>query len=83
MRSKYDRARSYARTLEKGWVLDYRDLLHDSFIKWFDKKGTSLFDEPIGRIFNVIKYTSKAKIAASRIQVNGDRTYYRQLRTTV
>jgi DNA-directed RNA polymerase specialized sigma24 family protein len=78
MRSKYDIAKSYARTMGNDWVLDYRDLVHDSFIKWFDKKGTNLLDEPIGRIVNIIKYTSKAKIAAKRVQVNGDRTYYRQ-----
>lgn len=77
MKSNYWAARSYARAMGMYDILDYRDLLHDSYLSWYDKNGSNLFEEPIKRIFNVLKYTAKAKISSKRIQINGDRTYYR------
>lgn len=51
---KYNQGRSYSYKLAKNL---YKDVLHDAYVKWYDKTGHNLFDEPISRVIKVIKYT--------------------------
>lgn len=55
----YNRANNYA------WVLNNhlcgttgpKDMVHDAYLRWYDKTGNDLFNEPIYRIFKIIKLT--------------------------
>lgn len=50
----YRKARRYASALDRDL---YEDILHESFVVWWDKFETDLFEEHIGTIFRTIKYT--------------------------
>ncbi len=50
----YAKARSYCYKLDRTL---YRDLLHDSYLHWFEKTHKDLFDEPMPRVIRVIKLT--------------------------
>lgn len=59
MRSSYDTARGYAFKLDSK---DYKDIVHDAYLRWFDKTGNNLFNEPRSTITNVVKYVWLEKL---------------------
>lgn len=48
----YNQARGYAYALDKQYN---RDILHDSYLVWYDKTGRNLFDEHRGVITKTVK----------------------------
>lgn len=77
--SIYERAKSYAYKLEqRGGLLSYKDLLHDSYIAWYNKTQKNLLEEPIGVVLKVIKYTFRAKMSKERFQYDKDRNNWRK-----
>jgi len=63
----YNQGRSYCYKLDKTL---YRDILHDSWLHWFEKTSDDLFDEPINRVIRVIKLTWKGYYINKRKVVN-------------
>ncbi|MEB3150289.1 MAG: hypothetical protein VKL60_14915 [Sphaerospermopsis sp.] len=50
----YNKGRSYCYKLNRTL---YRDILHDSWLHWYEKTSRDLFDEPMSRVIRVIKLT--------------------------
>ena len=59
----YNSARRYA---EKLKFTDSQDLLHDAYLIWYDKKGVDMFDEPVWKVFTVIRLTFLAFLKAKK-----------------
>jgi DNA-directed RNA polymerase specialized sigma24 family protein len=71
---KYAQAKRFAYKLK---FVDPIDLVHDAYITWFDKTGKDLFDEPQGRITNVIKFQFKAWLHSQEWYYNKESQGYR------
>lgn len=54
MKLLYQKALSYAYFIDPKL---YKDIVHDSFIRWFEKTGKDLFDEHERTVMSVIKKT--------------------------
>jgi hypothetical protein len=50
------------------------DTLHDAYLKWFDKTGTDLFDEPIHRVIKIVKMTYLAERKLGQYVTGGSAT---------
>ena len=50
----------YKKALSYAFYLDpflFKDIVHDSFLRWFDKTHLNLFDEPERTVISVVKKT--------------------------
>ena len=52
--TNYQKALRYALKLKYS---DHMDLVHDAYVRWFDKTGEDLFDKPLHFALKVIKLT--------------------------
>ena len=52
--TNYNKAVRYALKLKYN---DHLDLVHDAYLRWYEKEGEDLFDKPLGRILRVVKLT--------------------------
>lgn len=68
----YQRARQYCRRVT-GSV----DFVHDAYIKWYNKTGQNLFDEPEVRVIVVLKNTIHNSRIRAMYMYEGQR-YYKQ-----
>ena len=68
----YSTAKRYVQRLN---LTDPLDLLHDAYLNWYDKTGSDLFDEPMPRVYTVIKYTFRAHLKLGDWTTGGSATY--------
>lgn len=47
----YQKAKKYAKKIK---YTDPVDLVHDLYLKWYDKTGQDLFDQPDGKVMSMI-----------------------------
>lgn len=71
-KTTYTNSRRYVYSLK---LEDPIDLLHDAYLKWYDKTGNDLFDEPQYRVFAIIKYTFKAQLKQGDWSIGGKDSY--------
>ena len=64
----YKKAKKYAKKLKR---VDPLDLVHDAYLTWHKKTGKDLFDEPIGRVFTVIRITFMSFLKKNKYQQGG------------
>lgn len=61
-------ARGYAYKLAPN---QYRDIVHDAYLTWFNKTQKNLFNEPIGTILRVIKLTFYRTLSRNKFMWRG------------
>lgn len=66
-KENYFRARSYAFKCDPN---NYKDILHNAYLKWYDKTGKDLFDEPDHTRTAVLRWMVKGKYKG-RFYTNG------------
>ena len=64
----YRKAKRYAYKLKHR---DSLDLVHDAYLAWHSKTGKDLFDEPVGRVFTVIRLTFMTFLKKNKHQQGG------------
>lgn len=65
----YSRAIRFARKLDKE---HYRDLVHDAYLLWFDKKKQSIFEAHEGQMIQTIKNIWGARLIKGRFMWRGE-----------
>lgn len=67
---KYYDAWGYAFKVSKG--KDYKDLVHDAYLRWYNKTGQDLFLEHRGTIARVIHYIWLGWIKKNQVMIHGE-----------
>jgi len=65
----YYKARKYCYSLVGT---DYGDLLHDSYLQWWDKCQKNLFEEHERTVMAVIKYLFRQRLNLGKRMINGE-----------
>jgi len=68
-KKNYQQAVRYAMKIQDQY--HSKDLVHDAYIRWFNKTGQNLFDQPEGRILRVVKYTWKSQYSSQGFMYDG------------
>lgn len=73
----YQNAKRYATKIKYN---DPIDLVHDSYVKWYEKTGQDLFDEPEGRVMSILRNTFRGFLSKNRWtydkRTQGQRQFY-------
>jgi len=66
----YKKAQSYAYKCRPD---EYKDLVHDAWVVWWDKKGEDLFDQDERLVMRVLKYIVLSRSQKDYFVENGER----------
>jgi len=68
-KKNYQQAIRYAIKMSDNY--HSKDLVHDAFLRWYNKTGNDLFDQPLGTILRVVKNVKRSEYSSKGFMFDG------------